>query len=303
VLRTGLAAIQMGVGVLRSLLAFFRFRPQVVFSTGGFVSVPATMAAWLARIPVVVYLPDVRMGRSVAFTAPFARRLAVTTDESLSFLKSNKATVTGYPVRVGFTRVDRSTARRQLQIDQDEKVLLVMGGSLGARSINQAVVAGLAELLEASTIIHVCGAANYEDVNAVRNTLPRHLSSRYRLEPFLDEEDMAAAMFAADLAVTRAGASILGELPAAGLPGIVVPLPASRVHQDANGTALSSRGACEILANHELPNGSLINLILTMLADSDRLQKMRCAMEGFARPNAADDIARIIIETSTLRAA
>lgn len=303
-LQTGIAAIQMGFGVLRSLLAFFKFRPQVVFSTGGFVSLPATVAAWLARIPVVVYLPDVRMGRSVAFAAPLARRLAVTSDESLSFLKSNnKAAVTGYPVRTGFLTMDRSTARRRLGIAGDEKVLLVMGGSLGARAINQAIVAELPDLLATSTVIHVCGAANYDDVTAVRNTLPKHLASRYRLEPFLDEEDMAAAMFAADLAVTRAGASILGELPAAGLPGIVVPLPAARVHQDANATALSSRGACIILANHELPNGSLTELILGVLADDGRRAKMRRAMEAFARPNAADDIARIIMESSNGRAA
>jgi UDP-N-acetylglucosamine--N-acetylmuramyl-(pentapeptide) pyrophosphoryl-undecaprenol N-acetylglucosamine transferase len=302
-LPTSIAALQMGFGVLRSLREFLRFRPQVLFSTGGFVSVPATVAAWLARIPVVVYLPDVRMGRSVALTAPFARRIAVTTDESLSFLKSNKASVTGYPVRTGFLTMDRVKARERLGIGSEQRVVLVMGGSLGAQAINRAIVAGLPELLEESTVIHVCGPLNYTEVAAARSTLPEHLMSRYRLEPFFDEEDMAAAMFAADVAVTRAGASILGELPAAGLPAVVVPLPAARVHQDANATALSSRGACIILANHELANGSLTSLLLSVLTDKRRLGDMRSAMEEFARPNAADDIARIIVESSKGKAA
>lgn len=296
VLRTVVAAAQMGLGMVRSLAAFARFRPHVLFSTGGFVSVPATIAAWVARVPVVVYLPDVRTGRSVALTARFARRVAVTTEESLSFLRSGDPIVTGYPVRASFTIVDRDQARRRLNLDPDEPVLLVMGGSLGARAINQAIVADLKRLLEVATVIHVCGPANYEEVGEARNGLPPDERNRYRLEPFLDEMDMAAAMFAADLAVTRAGASILGELPAAGLPAIVVPLPAARVHQDANATALSSRGACIILANDELSYGALTGSIISVMADADRRAAMRTAMEAMARPRAADDIARIIIE-------
>ena len=296
--RTAIAAVQIGIGTLRSLLALARFRPHVLFSTGGFVSLPATIAAWLARIPIVVYLPDVQMGRSVALSARFARRVAVTTQESTSFPGSTKVTVTGYPVRRGFIDMDRAQARERLGLTPDERVLLVMGGSLGARAINQAVVVALPELLHAATIIHVCGIANYDEIAHVFDGLPSDIKGRYRLKPFLDEMDMAVAMFAADLAVTRAGASILGELPVARLPAIVVPLPAGRVHQDANATALSSRGGCVILANEELPAGGLAPLVHSLLEDSERRRTMRVALEQLSRPGAAEDIARIIISSA-----
>ncbi|HEV3310168.1 MAG TPA: UDP-N-acetylglucosamine--N-acetylmuramyl-(pentapeptide) pyrophosphoryl-undecaprenol N-acetylglucosamine transferase, partial [Chloroflexota bacterium] len=232
------------------LQRFRRFKPQVVLSTGGFVSIPAMLAAWATRTPVILFLPDVLPGRTVRVFSRIASRIAVSSSDSLTHLPSNgKTVVTGYPVRDQFTAILRADARRDAGLAETDLQLLVMGGSLGAAAINRAIGDGLLELLPLARIVHICGRAHMAEMAAIRDSLSEEQRDRYRLYDYLDSEAMATVLVASDLAITRGGASILGELPATGVPAIVVPFPAAQVGQEANARALARTGGCEVISN------------------------------------------------------
>lgn len=284
-------------GLARCLLTFRRFQPRVLFSTGGFVSLPATVAAWLMRTPIVIFLPDVKPGRTVRYACRLSRRVAVSSEDSLRYLPK-PATVTGYPVRQSFLDVDRNSARSGFGLAEDDLQLLVMGGSLGAASINRTVARGLGVLLPVARIVHICGTAHTHEMESVRSKLPIELRRRYTVLPYLEEDSMARAMAASDLAITRGGASILGELPAVGIPAIVVPLPVPHVGQEANAAVLETHNACFVMSNHHAESGELVHAALALLQDAPLRLSMAHAMSELARPAAAATIARIVLDTA-----
>ena len=173
-------------------------------------------------------------------------------------------------------------------------MLLVTAGSLGAQRINDAIFTVLPELLEACEIIHVTGAPDEGRANEHRLKLGDEQRARYRVYGYL--EDMPAAMVAADLAISRAGASTLGELPAAALPAILVPGEYEGWSQAPNAEYLQSEGAALMLRNDELPR--LNATAMELLHDDSRLAQMREAMRRLARPNAARDAAAIVWEAA-----
>ncbi len=200
------------------------FRPEVILATGGYVSAPAVFAGWLRRVPSLLFLPDITPGWAVRVLARFASRIAVSFPESQQFFPRGRSVVTGYPVREGIRSADREEARRALNLPSDEKVLLVLGGSQGAHSINRAVAAILRPLLQEAIVIHIAGRPDRDAMGAEAATLPHDLQGRYLLHGYLHEE-IGLVLAAADLALGRAGASALGELPATALPSVLVPYP------------------------------------------------------------------------------
>jgi UDP-N-acetylglucosamine--N-acetylmuramyl-(pentapeptide) pyrophosphoryl-undecaprenol N-acetylglucosamine transferase len=164
-------------------------------------------------------------------------------------------------------------------------VLLVVGGSQGAHSINRAVSDGLVPLLSAAHIVHITGRRDVEWIRAQRSALPEELQIRYHVYDYLDAE-MVDALVASDLAVARAGASTLGELPAAGLPGVLVPYPYAGAHQWANARLLADAGAAVIVPDAELP-AALVPRVSDLLADTQRRTAMGQASRALARPEAA----------------
>jgi UDP-N-acetylglucosamine--N-acetylmuramyl-(pentapeptide) pyrophosphoryl-undecaprenol N-acetylglucosamine transferase len=275
---------------LRRLRAF---RPDAVFSTGGYASFPASLAARLLRKPLVVYLPDVSPGWAVKAEMRLATRMAATADAALAFLPRQKTTVTGYPVRSTFFTCSRQEARRTVGIPDGERLLLVAGASQGATAINGAIFDGLRRLLPAMRIIHVTGQADHALAEGQRLSLGA-LAGRY--EPVAFRDDLPLVMVAADLAVMRAGASVLGELTAAGLPAILVPGMFAGGHQRDNAHWLAEQGAAVVL--EEALIGQLPEVILSLVADPGRLERMRDAAQSLARPGAADAIADILLEVA-----
>jgi UDP-N-acetylglucosamine--N-acetylmuramyl-(pentapeptide) pyrophosphoryl-undecaprenol N-acetylglucosamine transferase len=280
------ARIARSVGKARKILA--RFNPDVVLVTGGYACVAVTLAAWTHQIPVLIYLPDILPGQAVRFLSQFATRVAVTSEESYHYLKRDKVVVTGYPVRREISSLNQVEARRELGLDPDSKTVLVFGGSRGARSINQALVAGLRELLPVCQILHISGRLDADWVAGTAKSLPEGLRERYHHYAYL--HDMPRALVAADLAVTRAGAATMGELPAARLPAILVPYPYSGQHQNANAEYMAHNGAAEIMLDTQLGE-RLVPRILRLLADQDTLMGMRESSIAMARPDAAEAIA------------
>lgn len=284
-------ALSLAIGTAQAWRLLGRFRPDAVFATGGYASVPVGVAARCRRTALLVYLPDVRPGWAVRLLSKLATRIATTTERSLSELPEGKAAAAGYPVRESFWNTDRESARDRLGLPADERVLLVGGASQGARRINIAVSEQLDELLTHCHVLHLTGEDGEAEMRSRRAALPEPIRERYHVHGYLDE--MSDAMAAADLAVLRSGASVLGELPAAGLPAVLVPgVYEGGYDQRENARYMEELGAAIVLENESLDR--LADTVGELLADSGRLPAMSEAARGMARPDAAAEIAAMI---------
>lgn len=266
-----------------------RERPAALFATGGYASLPVALAAWLLRVPILVYLPDIEPGLAVRVIARLALRVAVTVEESRPYLPARKVVVTGYPLRAQFHAIDRTQARAALGLAPHEPVLLVVGGSRGARSINQALSGVLEGVLELAQVVHVSGELDWPWVAQRRDALPETLQARYHAFPYLYRE-MGQALAAADLAVCRAGASTLGELPFFALPAVLVPYPYAWRYQRVNADWLVERGAAVRLDDERLA-AELLPTLRRLLEDRAGLSSLAAHMRALARPDAATRLA------------
>ncbi|MGH2593283.1 MAG: UDP-N-acetylglucosamine--N-acetylmuramyl-(pentapeptide) pyrophosphoryl-undecaprenol N-acetylglucosamine transferase [Anaerolineae bacterium] len=292
-LRAALNVLKLLAGTLRAIGLARAFRPQALLVTGGFVSVPAALACWLRRTPIVVYLPDVEPGLAVKFVSRWATRVAVSVDDSKQFLPSRKVVVTGYPTRSDLLRADRSEAVRHFGLDPDRKTLLVFGGSAGARSLNRAVGSILEWLLARYQVIHISGSSDAAEMRARREALAGEAKSRYHLFEYL-HDDRGWALAAADVAVSRSGASALGEFPLFGLASILVPYPYAWRYQRVNADYLASRGAAIRLNDEDLTDGLQPAIDRLMSDDAARAQMQRQA-RSLARPDAAARLADLLV--------
>ncbi len=300
---------RMVAGVRQSLAIVDRFGPDVCFVTGGYVCGPVVVACAMCKIPVLIYLPDMSPGHAIRWLSKLATRVAVSFPEAAGWFgglaPAGKAVVTGYPVRreLVVAAHDRSQARQRLAAElsvtltePDGRVLpllLVWGGSSGARVINQATWEGLPQLLPALQVLHVVGTRDWPLYEAWRNEhpLPPDLQLRYHAVAYLHEA-MPLALAAADLSVARAGASTLGELPVTHLPSILVPL--ASVNQMDNARVLANRGAAVIVEDADLA-AQLAPTVWALLGDREQRQQMETALAELAKPDAALRIAQEIV--------
>ena len=268
-------------------------RPDVMLTTGGFVAAPVAVACWLRRVPIVLYLPDVEPGQAVKFVARLATTLAVTMPESRAYFPGRNVIVTGYPTRAAVRQADRAAAIRRFALDPDRATILVTGGSQGARSLNRTITANLAVLLVKVQIIHLSGTLDAADAQARRDALSADLKRRYHVFEYVHAHDMGLALAAADLVISRAGASVLGEYPMFGLPSILAPYPYMWRYQKVNAQALAAHGAAIMLEDATL-NDTLVPTIDQVLGDAARLTAMRRAARSLARPDAGRALAQAV---------
>ncbi|HLE81564.1 MAG TPA: UDP-N-acetylglucosamine--N-acetylmuramyl-(pentapeptide) pyrophosphoryl-undecaprenol N-acetylglucosamine transferase, partial [Dehalococcoidia bacterium] len=270
--RSPLGLLQSGFSILRGMAqawaALGHPRPGAILATGGYVSVPVVLAGWLRGIPTLLYLPDVEPGLAVRFLSRVATKVAVTTSSPSPSLPPNKSVVTGYPVRPGFDQGDQAAAQQRFGLDPASKTLLVWGGSQGAHSINQEIARHLPQLLAQSQVVHICGEGDASWLTDQRDRLVERLRDRYHLYPYL-YDGVADLMAAADLAVSRAGASVLGEFTVAGLPSVLVPYPYAGAHQRHNAAYLAEASAAVMLPEAHL--SELVPLVIDLLKDEARL--------------------------------
>ncbi len=309
-------ALKLLLGTIRAWGVVGRFRPTACLITGGWATIPAALACWLRRVPLVIFLPDVEPGGTVKVLAHLATHLAVVAEDSLAYFPPSKAvTVTGYPLRAdllqaaGYDPLGRSLpapptgraeALRHFALRPDLPTLLVFGGSTGARSINRAVCARLEDLLGPAEqphcqIIHISGRLDAEWVREQAARLPADLAARYHAVEYLHSEEMALALAAADLAVARAGASVLGEFPLFALPAILVPYPHAWRYQKVNADYLASRGAAMRLDDESLTD-RLVPLITQLLRDVSLRRRMAANAAALRRPDAAARIAALLVD-------
>lgn len=270
---------------LRSLAVLRREHPDVVFSKGGTVSIPVCLAAWCKRIPVVLHESDSILSRSGFFLARIARKVCTgfVIDRLPSGIRQ-KVVHTGNPVREEILRGSRSAGQRITRFSGRRPVLLVIGGSQGAASLNKVVEKSFEKLIDLADIIHLTGAGK-----AISRT-----HARYFARPFVTEE-LPHLYALADLAVTRAGAGTLSELAVLGKPAIVVPLTGvAHDHQLKNAVILAGNGAMEFLKQEEL--ALLPGRVATLLQDRQRLKFLGENLSGFFPADASGNIAKVLLD-------
>ena len=285
---------QLGGGFFSSRRILRKFRPDVLFFTGGYIGVPMALAARLSkRTRSLLYVPDIEPGLALKTIARFSDCIALTVEESKEFFpKHPSLEVTGYPLRPDLDKWTEAEARTFFALQEQLPVLLVFGGSKGARSINQAVAGALPDLLHDMQVIHITGKLDWQMVEQARSGLPAELLNRYRPYAYLYDE-IGAAMLLADLALTRAGASTLGELPIFGLPAILVPYPYAWRYQRVNASYLVRHGAAVQIEDAQLAE-QIIPRVRGLMFDKEQLEKMSGAMHSLAKPEAATRIAGLL---------
>jgi UDP-N-acetylglucosamine--N-acetylmuramyl-(pentapeptide) pyrophosphoryl-undecaprenol N-acetylglucosamine transferase len=256
-----------------------RLRPRAVFGGGGYVAGPVGLAAAMLRIPLVIAEIDGHLGLTNRMLAPLARR--VCTALPLAGHTSPKFVITGRPIPA--IPSDRRAARARFEVGPDETLVLVFGGSLGARSINEAALGAFAG--SSFRVLHAAGERDLPGLVAPR--------PGYDLRGYIS--GLMDAIVACDLAVARSGGSIW-ELAAAGRPSVLIPYPhATADHQSLNARYLADAGAAVVIADTELNSERLRTEVETLLADRPRLEAMGRAALGLARPHAAAVIASEVL--------
>ncbi len=270
---------------LRSLIILRREHPDAVFSKGGTVSIPVCLAAWCKHIPVVLHESDSVLSRSGSFLARLARKVCTGfVIDGLPSQIQQKVVRTGNPVREEILRGSRSAGQRITRFSGRRPVLLVIGGSQGAASLNKVVEKSFEKLIDLADIIHLTGAGK-----AISRT-----HARYFARPFVTEE-LPHLYALADVAVTRAGAGVLAELAALRKPAIVIPLTGeAHDHQLKNAENLAARGAVELLPQQQLPE--LPERIASLLRDGERRQRLGGNLARAFPSGAAERIARILLD-------
>ncbi len=299
--RGGIGLAKLAWGTLQALGLIRQFRPAALLTTGGYPAIPMALAARLSGVPILVYLPDIEPGSAVKLIARLAAKVAVTGEESRQFFPKKEVVVTGYPVRPSLAgaRSARSQAQQFFGLSEGRRTLLVFGGSRGARSINLALLDVLGDLLNDVQIIHISGELDWPTVKARRESLPTDQQVHYHAFPYLHDE-MGLALAAADLVVSRAGASTLGEFPIFGLGAILVPYPYAWRYQKVNADFLAGRGAAVRLNDEDLKM-KLLPTLRELLHHPTRLAAMGAAARALAVPDAAERVAAELLALAGAR--
>ena len=286
---------QLARGMWASRRILREFRPDVLFFTGGYVAVPMALAG--RRTPTLLYVPDIEPGLALKALSRFADRITVTAPDAQSYFNKN-VIVTGYPLRPDLSAWERFQARTALGLSSNKPTLLVFGGSKGARSLNRAVLARLPDLLEIAEVLHISGQLDWDEIEAAEAGLKSAQKKRYHTFPYLHE--MGKALAAADLVVSRAGASTLGEFPFFELPAILVPYPYAWRYQKVNASYLAQRGAAVILDDSRLQE-ELLDTIKVLLDNPGKRRSMQAAMRSLSKPEAAQAIASQLVELAGVK--
>jgi UDP-N-acetylglucosamine--N-acetylmuramyl-(pentapeptide) pyrophosphoryl-undecaprenol N-acetylglucosamine transferase len=294
---TVLDPLRLGASYPQALAKLTRRRPDVLFTTGGYIAIPVIAAAATLRIPSLMWEGNLVPGRSVRASARMASALAVSFAEACARLPG-PCFVTGTPIR-SFAGRDRTAARRAFGLEAATPVLFIFGGSQQVRRLNRAVWDALPTLVGSVSVIHMTGEPAYAEALKTRESLAPEARARYKPYPFLRGE-MTDALVAADMLVGRAGSSTLAEASALGLPMVVVPYPHASAHQVANARALADAGAARIVPDEELDAAKLIDAAGLLARPAD-LDAMRDASRKFGRPGAADAVADLVMALAQRR--
>lgn len=290
-------------GILGSLVLLRRFKPDVVFVKGGFVGLPVGLAAHILHIPYIIHESDVSPGLTNRILSRWASKIAVGFPEKMyKTLPKERIVFVGNPVRPEILKGHRLAGLAEFHLSDEVPVVLVTGGSQGAASINDAVVDALPELLKICQVIHLTGESELGRIQFDISRKERYdHADRYHPFAFLGSE-IASALAASDIVISRAGANTVAELAALGKPTILIPNYLMAGHQVENAKLLARQGAVRVLDEQRLNPARLVEEIKGLLGSEEQQQSLSKGISVLARPNAAIDLARLILaagETTT----
>jgi UDP-N-acetylglucosamine--N-acetylmuramyl-(pentapeptide) pyrophosphoryl-undecaprenol N-acetylglucosamine transferase len=276
----GIGSAAASIPQARRIVA--RVAPAAVFSIGGYAAGPVALAARTLGVPVALAEPNAEVGLANRLVAPFVQRVYVAFDYSRRYFKRAVTVQTGAPIRGGFGPAPyRAPERNRLAV-------LVLGGSQGAKSLNEAVPRALAQLGEGVQVVHQCGRAH--EAAAVALYAELGLGQRARVVPFID--DMPAELGRADLVIGRAGAGAVSEICAVGRPSLLVPYPFAGDHQKVNADCIAKAGASLWIPSADATPERLATELRTLMNDPSRLTSMAEAARRLGKPHAAQEIAK-----------
>ncbi|MCX5716091.1 MAG: undecaprenyldiphospho-muramoylpentapeptide beta-N-acetylglucosaminyltransferase [Candidatus Omnitrophica bacterium] len=284
---------QLFKDMISSFLILRKFKPDVAVGFGGYCSFPVLAMAKMMGLPTMVHEQNYVPGLANRVLSGFVDRVAVSFKETNGFLlrKGNISQI-GNPIRINLVKLDKQKAREGLGLARDKFTILVMGGSQGARFINETVLRMLKGIDSVARnnmqVIHLSGMNEFESVKAVYEPL----GISHRVFSFFDK--MSIVYSAADIVVSRAGATSLAEITFFGLPSILIPYPTKKVHQAENAGVLGAGGAAVVASQGGLTPSGLWNMISGLMHCPDKLKQMSENAQKLARPNAAGDIAEEI---------
>ncbi len=281
-------------GFFIALYKLFSLYPDVVFSKGGYPAVPVVLAAKVLRIPVVVHESDTVPGRANRLTSKYANRIAISFKEAYAYFDKKKTALVGHLVRRELQKPVYEGADEYLKLNSTIPTIFIMGGSQGAKLINETILSILPELVKKYQIIHQTGTKNFDEVVANANVILEESPDRDRYRPYAYFHSLALRMCAgvSDLAIIRAGASSIAEIAWWGVPAIVIPIQDTNGdHQRKNAYSYAETGAASVVEEKNLSPQVLLQEIARIIDDEDLRSKMKKATELFRYPDAAKIIA------------
>ena len=302
--KTITGVVRVPVGMAQAVGIVRRYRPQLVFTTGGYVAVPAGLAARLNSVPLLLHQQDVPPNLSNKLIAPLATRISVAFADSLAYFPARKTLQVGNPVRQAILDMRQTTpqqARSTLGYAEQLPLLLVTGGSQGARHLNMVACRALPGLLGHCQVLQISGKALFEETRKLAEEVLAGMDEasrrRYRLVPYMDAE-MPTALQAADVVLCRAGAATLSELAVLGKASILVPLPPAigNSPQEANADMFGRKQAAQVIRNADLEPQILVERVIAIITSNTLLQSMAHAALALAKPQATQEIAAIIAQ-------
>jgi len=301
-------------GFFQSLWQMLVYMPDLIISKGGYGSVPVMMAGTFYAIPKAIHESDSIPGLANTVFAKFARRIFVAFEKSKDYFPKNRTVVVGNPIRPELLKGDKLKSRQYLQLNSDRPIVLVLGGSQGAKSINDILLDILPDLVERTEVIHQTGIYNFSEVEGEVKVIFQEIIKNdefkkyYHPVAFLEEKtneplkSLKDVMWAADLIVSRAGSGAIFEIAALGKPSILIPLPwASRDHQTQNAYEYAENGSAEVIESSNLTPNVFSDLIIRLAMNKDKLNEMSQKALAFSKPQAALHIAQQVLEIILLR--
>ncbi|GIP35409.1 UDP-N-acetylglucosamine--N-acetylmuramyl-(pentapeptide) pyrophosphoryl-undecaprenol N-acetylglucosamine transferase [Paenibacillus sp. J2TS4] len=270
-------------GVVKAYWLLRKLKPRIVFSKGGFVSVPVVLGSWLNRIPVIIHESDMTPGLANKLSTPFAAKVCVTFPESLKHFTGDKAVHTGPPIREELLHGDPGKGRRLCGFTSDKPVLMVMGGSLGSQIINENVRTALDRLLVRYQIVHICGKGMIDTAKSVKG---------YKQFEYIQDE-LPHVLAMADLVVSRSGSNSIFEFLALKKPMLLIPLSrqASRGDQIINAQSFEKSGFSRVLYEESLSPEALVQTVNELF---DGRSRYIAAMQESAVQNSVERITELI---------
>ena len=287
-----------GIGVIKATFKMFSIYPDVVFGKGGYASFPALFAARILRIPVVIHESDSAPGRVNMWAGKFAKRIAVSFPEAAEFFPKERVAWTGQPIRTELEKIEeKSKALDYFKFQSNLPVILILGGSQGAELINNTILDALSRLVEKYQIIHQTGVRNFKMVETQAEVVLGENPNKGRYMPlsFLSPLQMKMAAGAATIVVSRAG-STLFEIANWGVPSILIPFTESNAdHSKKNAFNYARAGACSVIEEMNMTANILVHEIDNIVENKDVWARMSQNAKNFSKPDAAEKIAREII--------